>query len=92
MTIMIGFLVLGLILGAIAVVDNANKSNTLAMSCGLASMLVLSGAIIAAISATEYETAVKIHTDVLSVHISEVVTNANGDTTSIKYELVYQNK
>jgi hypothetical protein len=54
--------------------------------------LVLSGAVIAAISATEYETAVKIHTDVLSVHISEVVTNANGDTTSIKYELVYQNK
>jgi hypothetical protein len=90
MTIM--FLVLGLILGAIAIVGNAHKSNTLEMSCGLASMLVLSGAVIAAISATEYETAVKIHTDVLSVHISEVVTNANGDTTSIKYELGYQNK
>jgi len=92
MTIMLGLLVLGLILGAVAVVDNANKSNTLALFCGLASMLVLSGAVIVAISATEYETAVKIHTDVLSVHINEVVTNANGDTTSIKYELVYQNK
>ena len=92
MTIMIGFLILGLILGAIAVVINADKSDTLATFCGLGSIVVLSGAVVAAISATEYETAVKMHTGELSVHISEVVTNANGDTTSIKYELVYWNE